>query len=95
MLINNLYGEELRSSFRRFNREQELIKNAILDELKKILRKSQYDSIDIYNGMFYAYKDGEELEDENFDYVINYLIHDFNNIDDEEMCFEFFRSKDF
>jgi len=94
-LINNLYSEELRSSFGRFKKEQELIKNAILDELKKFLRKSPYDSISIYNGVFFAFKDGEELEDEKFDSIIGHLIHDFNSIDVEEMYFEFFRGKDF
>jgi hypothetical protein len=94
-LINNFYSEELKSALIFFKSEQDVIKDAIIKELKHVLRKSPYDSVSIYNGVFFAFKDGEELEDEKFDSIISHLIHDFDSIDVEEMCFEFFRGKDF
>ena len=94
MLNSNLYSEQLRQEIKKYNKVVEKLKDSLFKELIEVLRKSNYDRINIYPETYYSYNSSGE-EDINADKMISSITNDFNNLTSEKLTVELFRGKDF
>lgn len=93
--MNNLFSEELNKEINKLRSAKEKAKEAVLKELKEVLRKSSYNYISVFNSVFIGYdEDGYDSEDK-LDTTIAYLIHAFDGISTEKLDVMFYRGRDF
>jgi aspartate/tyrosine/aromatic aminotransferase len=96
MLNDNRFSEQLRQEIKNYNEVVEKLKDSLYKELIEVLKKSNYDMVDIHPSTYFSYNSsGDEEIDNNADGMISSITHNFNNLTSEKLTVELFRGKDF